>query len=168
MRRVVVGFAALALVGETGAYAPGPYASTDGKYTVKFPGAPEVTTKNSKTDQGELPVTVATYATSDGSVYMVSYTDLAAAPKPENRATIFAGVRDAVKGTGKQVDDKEFEFGPDKLPAREFVVDKEKQRIKVRAILRDGRLYQVTVVGTASFAGGKTAKEFLDSFELSK
>jgi hypothetical protein len=147
---------------------PGPYSSAEGKYKVRFTDTPKVTTKNTETDLGDLTVTVATYATSDGNVYMVSYTDLPAAPKPQNHTMLFAGVRDGVKGNGKVTEDKEFEFGSDKLPGREFLVEKGKQRIRFRVILREGRLYQIGVIGTEAFAKGDDAKLFFDSFELTK
>jgi len=172
--RTVFGPALAALLASTcglGAQPLGPYSSTEGKFSVRFPGAPKVTTKNSETDVGELTVTIATFATSDGSAYMVSYTDFPSAPKPQTLPMLFAGVRDGVKGkNGTQVEDKEYTFGPDKLPGREFVVDRDKgkQRIKFRVILRDSRLYQLAVIGTPNFAGGQDAKLFFDSFELSK
>jgi len=171
MRAVVAGFAFVAVLasGPARAQPLGPYSSTEGKYTVRFPGQPKVTTRTADTAVGELTVNVATFANPDGSIYMVSYTDLPTAPKVENYPMLFTGVRDGVKGTGKQVGaDREFEFGADKLPGREFVVDKGKQRIKIRAIIRDSRLYQVAVIGPTDFAGGKDANLFFESFELSK
>lgn len=148
-----------------------PFASADGRYVAKFPGKPKVSPQTAKSALGDLTVTVATYATADGNVYMVSYTDFpAAATKPENHKVLFDGVRDAIKGKGEVKDEKDVEFGPDKLPGRELVVDKDKgkQRIKYRAVLRDNRLYQVAVVGTPDFANGKDAAAFLDSFTPTK
>lgn len=169
MRAAVVVLGLVAFAGAPGARAAEPYKSAEGKYAVRFPAAPKVTTQTAKTAVGELTVTTATYATADGNVYMVSYTDYPTAVKPENQAALFDGVRDGVKGTGKLVGDvKESAFGPDKLPAREFVVDKGRQRVKFRLILRDERLYQVATVGTADFATGKDANLFFESFELTK
>ncbi|AWM41310.1 hypothetical protein GobsT_00650 [Gemmata obscuriglobus] len=147
-----------------------PYISTEGRYAAKFPGAPKVTNQTARSALGDLKINVATYAASDANVYLVSYTDFpVAAAKDENRKTLFDGVRDALKAKGT-VSEKEIEFGPDKLPGREVTVDrdKDKQRIKVRAVLRDNRLYQVAVIGTAEFVGGKEATAFLDSLDLTK
>lgn len=161
----------LACSGATGAQPKGePYTSTDGRYAVKFPGTPKLGTQTAKSALGDLKVHVATYATADANVYLVSYTDFpVAATKAENRGTLFDGVRDALKAKGT-VTEKELAFGPDKLPGRELTVDrdKDKQRIKVRAVLRENRLYQVAVIGTADFVGGKGATEFLDSLDLTK
>lgn len=146
------------------------YTSTEGRYAVKFPGTPKVTTQTTKSALGDLKVNVALYATGDANVYLVSYTDFpVAAAQAENRKTLFDGVRDALKAKGT-VSEKDIEFGPDKLPGRELTVDrdKDKQRIKVRAVLRDNRLYQVTVIGTAEFVSGKDAAGFLESLDLTK
>jgi hypothetical protein len=156
--------AALAQPGEA-------YTSAEGRFRVKFPGKPKVSTSTVKSAVGELKVTVAVYATADGNAYVASFTDFpAAAAKAENRDTLFGGVRDKVKEGGELKDEKTIEFGPDKLPGRELVVDRDKgkQRIKYRAILRDARLYQVGVIGTADFATGKDATAFLESLELTK
>lgn len=170
MRAAVIGFALVALALAPTARAAEPYKSPDGKYSVRFPKDPKVTSQTPRTAVGDLKVTVATYANSDGNVYMVSFTDFPeTAAKPANHASLFDGVVEGIKGQGKLVGDvKEIAFGPDKLPAREFVVDKGKQRVRVRVILHGTRLYQVATVGTADFAGGKDATLFLDSFELTK
>lgn len=149
------------------------FTSTDGKYAVKFPGKPKIApAQTAKSALGDLQVNVATFATADASVFMVSYTDFpAAAVKPENRATLFDGVRDGLKGSkGTVTTDKDAAFGADKLPGRELVIDKDggKGRVRVRVVLRDNRLYQVAVIGSAEFVSGKDATAFLDSLELTK
>ena len=82
----------------------------------------------------------------------------------------FDGVVSGVKGKdGKVVgEEKVLEFGQDKLPGRELVVDKGKQRIRFRAVLRDTRLYQVAVIGTAAFVAGRDASGFIESLALTK
>lgn len=173
MRTVVLGAAAVFFAGAAGAQPGEMYASPEGKYTVKFPGKPKVAPpQTTKSAIGDLRVNVATYATADANVYMVSYTDFpAAAVKAENHKTLFDGVQDGVKGSkGELVSEKELTFGPDKLPARELIVDKDKgkQRVRLRVVLRDNRLYQVAVIGTAEFVSGKDATAFIDSLDLTK
>lgn len=171
MKVTVVGFALLAVAVPVAAQ-PSAYSSDEGKFSIKFPGAPKVTEQTAKSAIGELKVTAAVYANSDGSLFMVSYTDFPeAATKPANHETLLNGIRDHVKGGGKLVgDEKNLTFGPDKLPYREFVVDKDKpkQRIKCRVIVRGERVYQLAVIGTTDFANGKEATAFLESFELTK
>lgn len=172
MRAIVIGLALVTFAGAAVARPDG-YTSSEGMFTAAFPGTPKVTTTTEKTAVGDLSVTVATYANADGSVFMVSYTDFPeATTKPANHATLFDGIRDGVKGrNGKLVgDEKNVKFGPDKLPGREFTVDKDKakQRIKFRVVIRDSRVYQMAVIGSPEFADGKDATAFLESFELTK
>src|SRR5262249_29653818 len=140
-------------------------------YSVKFPGAPKVTTQTSKSEVGDLSVNIATYANSDGNTFLVSYADFPdKATKPENHATLFEGIRKGVIGKDGKLagEEKKFEFGPDKLPAREFTVEKGKQRIRYRVILRDSRMYQIAAIGTEAFATGKEGTAFLESFQVTK
>ena len=172
MRAAAVGFALVAFAGVLVAQ-PGGFTSGEGGYRIKFPGAPKVTEPTTKSAVGDLTVTVATYATADGSTFMVSHADYpAAAMKPDKLATLFDGIRDGVKGRdGKLLgDEKSGPFGADKLPGREFTVEKDKvkQRIKFRILIKDNRVYQVVAIGPAEFVNGKDATAFLESFELTK
>lgn len=159
-----------ALAGFALAQPKGEHTSETGKYRVRFPDKPKVTSPTAKTAVGDLTVTIATFANADGSVYLASHTDYpATATKPENHASLLAGVRDGMKGSGTLVgDEREYAFGADKLPAREFTIDKGKTRVKVRLILSGSRLYQVAAIGSAEFVKGKDASLFLDSFEITK
>ena len=172
MRAAAVGFALVAFAGVLVAQ-PGGFTSDEGGFRIKFPGAPKVTEPTAKSAVGDLKVTVATYANADGSTFMVSFADYPeAATKPDKLATLLDGIRDNVKGRdGKLVgDDKSGPFGADKLPGREFTVDKEKakQRIKFRVLIKDNRVYQVVAIGPTAFVNGKDATAFLESFELTK
>jgi hypothetical protein len=148
------------------------YISKEGNFAILFPGKPKETTQTTKSPIGDVKVYTATYATKDGNVYMVSYSDLPEeATKPENLVTLFEGVREGAKGKdGEILDSGRFEFGPDKLPGYDLDVKKDKgdQRVKFRVIVREKRLYQLAVVGSKDFAQGKDAAAFLKSFEISK
>ena len=78
---------------------------------------------------------------------MVSYTDFpAGAAKAETSGKLFDGVRDGLKGrTARSSTRSDVGVGTDKLPGREIEIEKEKQRMKFRVVLRDDRLYQVAV-----------------------
>ena len=141
----------------------------DGKFAVVFPGKPKSTAKTTNSAVGQLKVHVATYASSDGSTFMVSYTDFRPeATKPNNLDTLFEGIRDGVKGSdGKMVgEEKSIKFGPGKLPGREFTVDKGKQRIRYRVVVRDSRVYQIAAIGSQEFTSASETTEFFESFEL--
>jgi hypothetical protein len=168
--RAVVGVVLVAFVG-AGVARSADYSSGEGKYSVKFPAAPKVITQNTKSAVGDLTVNIATYANSEGNAFMVSYTDFPAlATKEENHATLFEGIRNGAKGSdGKLVgEEKEIMFGPDKLPGREFTIEKGKQRIRFRVVLNGSRVYQVAAIGTEAFATGKEGTVFLDSFQITK
>jgi hypothetical protein len=150
---------------------PKDHAPPEGKYTVKFPDKPKVTSQTAKSAVGDLTVNVATYANSDGNAFLVSYTDFPdSATKQENHGTLFEGIRNGVKGTdGKLVgEEKEISFGPNKLPGREFTIEKGKQRIRFRVILSGSRVYQVAAIGTEAFVAGNSGTAFLDSFQITK
>ena len=111
----------------------------------------------------------ATYADSAGNAYMVSYTDFPeGAAKPEASGKLFDGVRDGLKKDGRLIEETDVGVGTDKHPGRDIEIEKDKKRMKFRVVLRDGRLYQVAVIGTQSFVKGRDAKAFLESFELTK
>lgn len=169
LRRPALVVALLALASGAGAQPKDGYKSAEGRFAAKFPGEPKTVTKTEKTAVGELKVAATTFATADNHIFIVTYTDFpAGATKPENRGALFDSVREAIRTKdGRLVGaEKEFEFGPDKLPAREFTVDKGKQRTRYRVLLNGSRLYQQGAIGTAEFVGGKDATAFFDSFEL--
>jgi hypothetical protein len=146
------------------------YESNAGRFSVRFPGSPKETNQLAKSPLGDLTVHTTTYALSDGNAYMVSYTDFPeGAAKPDAAGKLFDGVRDGLLGKdGKCIDETDVTIGTDKHPGRDIEIEKDRKRMKFRVVLREGRLYQVAVIGTASFVKGKDAKTFIDSFELTK
>src|SRR5688572_3305941 len=78
-----------------------------GQFKVRFPGKPEEKSQKTKTPLGELTVYTATFATPDGSIYLVSHVDYpAAAGTPAEHETLLNGARDGLKGKdGKVVSD---------------------------------------------------------------
>src|SRR5262245_42603229 len=175
MRTVAVGFALIVLASAAGAQPREPYTSDHGKYSIKFPGEPKVTeqsAKGGKDAKKEVTVYIATYALNDGSIYMVSYSDLATGVDKDKQAKFFDAIRDGVKGTdGRVLTETELlagKVGEERWPGREYTVEKFPQRIRLRVVLRENRLYQVAVIGTAAFVNGKDAEAFLYSLELTK
>jgi hypothetical protein len=162
-------FGNLLVCGSVFAQLPAAYASPEGKYQIAFPGAPKHTVQTTKTELGELKVFISTFVGKDGTVFLLSYTDMPAkAVRAENHATLFEGVKEIKGSKGEIVSEKSLEFGAEKLPGRELIVDKGKQRIRFRAILRENRLYQLAVIGTAEGVAAKGADAFFDSLEITK
>jgi hypothetical protein len=145
------------------------FSPKDGRFNVRFPAKPKETSQKTQSALGELSVFTATFATTEGNVFLVSYTDFPAGSiKPETQSALFDGVRDGLKKDGKLVSEKELTLGADKLPMREIVIEKSKQTLRFRVVIRESRLYQVAVVGSDEFVKGKDASAFLDSFEVIK
>lgn len=148
------------------------YTSKEGQFAIRFPGMPRESNKTARSGIGDLAVVSATYANSDGNTFLVSFTDFPdGSTRPENHATLFDGIRDGLKGKdGKLQAEKAIELGTEKYPGRdyEFELDNGKKRMKCRAVLREHRLYQIAVIGSAGFVTGKDAAAFFDSFELTK
>ena len=172
-RSLVVAALFLGLTAALSGQAPvEPYSPKDGNFTVRFPGKPKESTGSTKTPLGDLSVFTATYATSDGNIFMISYTDFPPeAAKADARDTLYDGVRDELKGKdGKVLADKAKDIGPKKLAGRDIDIerDKGKQRLRFRVVLHDGRLFQAAVIGTPKFVESKDAAAFLDSFEVTK
>ena len=51
------------------------FRSKEGQFAVRFPGKPKENTQTAKGPTGDLTVYTATFATTEGNVYLVSYTD---------------------------------------------------------------------------------------------
>jgi len=148
---------------------PEVFSPKGGKFTLKFPGKPKEVTQAAKTAVGDLNVYTATFATTEGNVYLVSYTDFPAGTvKPDGISAMYDGVREGLKKDGKLISEKELTLGGDKLPGREILIEKGKQQLRFRVVARDNRLFQVAVVGSGDFVTGKDATAFLESFEVTK
>jgi hypothetical protein len=148
------------------------YSPREGNCSIRFPGRPKETLQTTPTALGELRVFTATYATSDGSAFLLSWTEFPPeTTTAENRTSLYDGVREGLKGNdGEVISDDSMEIGPQKLPGRELHIKKDngKLRMRFRILVHDGRLYQIAVIGSAKFVDGNNAKDFLDSFEVVK
>ncbi|MFO0822221.1 MAG: hypothetical protein U0792_03745 [Gemmataceae bacterium] len=146
------------------------YSSKDGMFTAQFPGKPKENTQKRNTPLGQLQVAATTFAMADGSAFLVSYTDFPPGTvTATTRASLFDGARDALAASkGKVISEKQLEFGPEKLPARELVVQMGDDQAIFRLVLRGDRIYHVAVMGKTAFVSGAKATKFLASFEITK
>jgi hypothetical protein len=145
------------------------YAPRDGGFAVRFPGTPKETAQAARSPLGELTVVTATYVTAEGNVYLVSYTDFPLDDGPKDaRTALLDGVREGLKKDGTVLSDDEVKDLPDGVVGRDLELKKGAQRVRVRVLLRGGRVYQVGAVGSEVFATGKAVKGFIESFELTK
>lgn len=146
------------------------FAPSGGGFTVQFPGKPKESPQTAKSPLGELKVYIATFAMTDGTIFLVSYTDYpVSAVKPESVPALLDGVREGLRADGELLSETDIVIGTDKLPGREVTVKKLRtQHMRVRVVIKGARLYQVSVLGSAEFVRGKKATRFLESFSLSR
>jgi hypothetical protein len=138
----------------------------NGGFSIRFPGKPKESTQSTSTPVGKLSIYTATFALPDGSVFLASFAEFPAeAVKPDVRGTLFDGV---VKGltakNGKAVSEKEIEIGKEK--GREVLIDKGKQQMRFRLVVKDNRLIQFAAIGAGEFIKSREATAFLDSLEF--
>ena len=137
MRGVVLAAAVVFFAGTVGAQPAETFTSTEGKYAAKFPGKPKVAAaQTTRSAIGDLQVNVATYATADANVYVVSYTDFPpAAVKAENRGTLFDGVRDTLDRLAKSGECGLNEPCPDGARFDEAYLDRRSGKLKPQDVI---------------------------------
>lgn len=146
------------------------FTSKDGKYSATFPSAPkEPPAQEVDSPIGKLKLFIAAAEAGKNQAFMVIYNDYPAVVAAAPPQKILEGVRDGSKGpTGKVVSDKEIKVG-DKVPGRDYVLDKGGNFFRSRSVLDGTRLYQVVVVGkTQDDVTSKQADEFINSFKIEK
>jgi len=138
----------------------------NGGFALRFPGKPKENTQTTSTPVGKLSIYTATFALPDGSVFLASFTEFPAeAVKPEVRGTLFDGVVKGLAGkTGKIVSEKEIAVGKEK--GREVLIDKGKQQMRFRLVVKDNRLIQLAAIGGGEFIKGSAATTYLDSLDF--
>lgn len=147
------------------------HTSDAGKFRVKFPGKPKVDSKELGSGPGgvqAIPVTTERVEGSNGVVYAVTFADYPETFLGVKAKTVLDGVRDGMKGKdGFVKEDKDILLNGT-VPGREFRIEAGKRVIRARVFLTGNRLYQVMITGDRQPADGKSADEFLKSFELLK
>jgi hypothetical protein len=145
--------------------------STQGGYSVLFPGKPESQKKLVPSPVGELTVNFDIVPVAKNAAFIVSYNDYPDAIKQEDPTKLLEGVRDGNKGQdGSIIADEVITFGPDKLPGRKVVIKKEGGLIMKNLMVLSGtRLYQAMVVGEASIVNSPVVEsKFYKSFTITK
>jgi hypothetical protein len=146
---------------------PARFESKEGNYSVQFPGKPAKSTRKA----GGVDLHIAIVEKGTGG-FAVIHTDLPAeavrAAKPKD--LLDGGQRKGLVESfkAKVTSARDFEFGPEKHPARELVAEKDQFHLRVRMILAGNRLYQVLVVGPRELTASKDADSFFKSFDIAK
>lgn len=162
-----VALLACGLVGTAQDAKDGKYVSKDGGYSVRFPAGAEVKTKTQDAPGG-LKMVMAV-AEQDKKSHVAMFMALPPGTlKSVPAKTILDGAAKGAleKSGGKEVSQKDFEFGPAKHPARELVVDKDGMVVKTHIIVADPRVFVLVVGGPGDYANSTVASGYLKSFEL--
>jgi hypothetical protein len=168
MRHIVTALVVAAFVVPTvGAADDEKYVSKEGKYAIQFPADAKVETGKQKANR--VDVFFARVVGKD-SVYAAMYSDLTDDDKNTPAKKILdeavGGMLERSNGKAKKL--KDIEFGPDKHPGREVLMEYDGNTMKARIILVGMRVYVAVVTGPKDFATTKDATKFLDSFEITK
>lgn len=159
-------FAALVLALTAGtAFAEGEkYTSKEGRFMVAFPKGAEPKTHKSEKGPGALN---AVLAENQGTLYGVAYGDVPEA-ELKNLSAFFDSVERGLVGrTGAKVAErKEVTFGPDKLPARELLTERDEAQGRLVMVVNGTRIYAIMLRGSKEFIGSKEAAAFVASFEI--
>jgi hypothetical protein len=165
--RATLGLIALAFVC-TAAAAADKYESKEGKFKVAFPKGAKVSTKQQDGGKGTKMNLV--LAEQGDRAFVVMYMTLPDAVVNElsPKTLLDGGVKDWPKKGEKLGTVKELAFGPDRLPGRDFVVEKPGGKLRAWMVLAGPTLYVVAAGGKGEFATGQDAAAFLESFEITK
>jgi hypothetical protein len=141
-----------------------PIDSSGGRFIASYPAKPK---KFSRT-VGDTAFTGYESESKDGTC-SVGYADLpipGGEPDEKIRERIDAA-RNAALGDAKMPlgSEKDVTIGSGR-PGREFTGTAEGKHLRGRVFLVGARLYQITVLGTETFANSREATAFLDSFQL--
>ena len=145
------------------------YTSTEGKFVVQFPANLKVQTD--KKEQGGLLLFITSGEDKNaGTGYGVLYTELPPALKKLRPNVILdrAAKAAADKCGGRTIEAKDIEFGPNRLPGRDLILEKDGDRVHAKIIVAETTVYVVLVCGKQDFATSKDATNYIDSFELTR
>jgi hypothetical protein len=146
-----------------------PFRSPDGKFTVSLPGVPERTEETAgSADTGTKQVQYL-LGNTEGA-YLVSHQDAPhlgnadAATQEQALLSAQNGAQHALKGTLRS----SRKITLQQHPGREYELEVANGTglLRSRMYLAHGRLYQLIVVGTPTFANSANAGQFLDSLRL--
>ncbi len=146
------------------------FTSKDGKYSVMFPGKPQLQKQNARTEVGNIQINMNIVAIGNDAAFIVGHNDYPDAVRNADSGQLLEGARNGNKGKdGEIVEDEAIKFGPDKLPGRRFLIKKPGDiYMKNMIVLKGTRMYQVMLIGKKDVVESKEADKYYKSFELTK
>ncbi|PKP01960.1 MAG: hypothetical protein CVU11_13620 [Bacteroidetes bacterium HGW-Bacteroidetes-6] len=143
------------------------YVSKDGKFKVKFPGTPEVSSQMVPTDAGEIEMFTYIYEKSATEAYMVAYGDYPSSLiDGSDPKELLEASRDGALETSK-IDGNE-DLKVNGFPAiRTRAIDVEQNFYYIyEVILAKNRLYQVMIVRDGDYPSDSVVADFIDDFVI--
>jgi len=146
------------------------YVDKAGGFSINFPGKPKQDSTKLDTAAGKSTLFINSVETKEGNAFLVMYNDFPVEVEEDAIDRVLDGAVSGVSQKGDIVTKKNVKFGPDKIPAREVVMDANDGNIRFRIliVMRGSRLYQVMVAGPDEFADTDKAKDYIKSFEFTK
>lgn len=143
-----------------------PYVSSEGHFSVAFPGSPTYSSKPLKLSETESATLHQFQFAADGLLYVVTYNDFPTSLTSGAPLDLLASVRDGTLDSDKTALLRDEVLDLNGVPGRAYAfVQKDRSTFVARNFLSGQRLYQVVViVGAGSSAA--PADEFLNSFRI--
>ncbi|AWM38156.1 hypothetical protein GobsT_37430 [Gemmata obscuriglobus] len=140
------------------------YTSKEGQFAIAFPKGAEAKTHKNEKGRASLD---AVLVESQGTLHGVAYGEVPAA-ELKNLGTFYDSVESGlVKRTGAKVTErKEVTFGPDKLPARDLLTERDGVHGRLVLVVNGTRIYAIMVRGSKEFVSSTEAAAFVASFEF--
>jgi len=149
-----------------------PFPTKEGKFTISFPGKPDVSTSKVKMPNGEIEMHVAqTMRGKNREPYTVTYNDVPDdVLKAGDADKIFDSARDGGLAVtqGKLTKETKVAKTDKNPPSRDLEVEIRGTTAYYRMLLVGNRLYVIMAYPDGSTGSAERAKLFLDSFKLAK
>lgn len=143
------------------------YTADDGKFQIRFPGAPEVTSESVPTEVGDIKMFTFMYEKSVTEVYMVAYSDYPSALiELSNTEDLIQGAKEGVLGNLEAQVDEEKKITLGDYEGIMFKAASDTYFLYYKLYMVKNRLYQIGILRDGSYPVENAVKEFIDSFKL--
>ena len=143
------------------------YSSTEGHFSIKFPGSPEESTDDQKTEAGnQFKIHYATFSPSDDEVYMAGWIDMTSFyPEEKSIEQMLEDSRDGATGSMKATNVKTLAIVESGNPYIEFTFETDDFTGKDRIYLINKFQYSIITIFSKKSGIKPTADKFITSFK---
>ncbi|MBI5754169.1 hypothetical protein HZA40_03445 [Candidatus Peregrinibacteria bacterium] len=162
--------AVLLLTNSLTAFATKPvkYSSTEGNYSITFPGTPEESSQEIPTDNGSFTLHGTVYKATENNAFAVAYSD--PLEKPVSKKGAYAILAQEQKGElntpGTTMDGKDKKNSYKGYPGLYYKTRKDNMYGITQTYLIKTRLYQIVITKADKYPTNKEIKAFIGSFKL--